>query len=368
MRDSAEAHRLFAEVGALVQDKIAPILERCFSALSDPARVDRIDRLELDLGTLHPARLAEDIARKVEAGLPAALRRVRPAEVGTGSAETGAHGSALLLISQFARTGGLPWWSDARRLAALDEAVEAAHRASPAALAALLRALAADRRAIERLVRHQSDASLERLLSLLAPSAVAVPRELGPLLAEAPTLAGLGKADLRHLVWRETLTAAAAGAGEGEALLEAVLIRVALAAGTTLSVLLDSLRAASPTGALVKIAGLAGRVPAASAATDADLAELFGQPRRYGVMGRLLQQGSDETPGRLAHGVFAEATEDEAARYVENAGLCLLWPFLVRFFARLGLLTAERTGFLSDAARCRAVGLLHHLATGEGQP
>lgn len=353
VRNSAEAHRLFDVIGAVVQDKIAPILERCFSALSDPARVDRIDRLELDLGTLHSARLTDEIVAKVEAVLPVALRRARPVDVGTGAAEGGAHGSALLLISQFARTGGLPWWSDARKLNALDGAVDTAHRTSPAGLAALLRALAADRLAMERLVRHQSDARLERLLWLLAPSAVAVTRQLGPLLAEAPALAGLGKVELRHLVWRETLIAAAGGVGDEEALLESVLTHLALAAETTLSLLLDDLRDASPTHALGHtIEGLARGVP---------------QGRRAGVIAKSRQQGSDEAT-RLASRVLSEAAEDETAHYVDNAGLCLLWPFLVRFFARLGLLTAENTAFLSEAARCRAVGLLHYLATGEREP
>jgi hypothetical protein len=49
--------------------------------------------------------------------------------------------------------------------------------------------------------------------------------------------------------------------------------------------------------------------------------------------------------------------------YVENAGLVILWPFLVNFFTRLGL--AEEKAFKNAAAMQRAVGLLQHLATGE---
>ncbi|MGC2776018.1 MAG: contractile injection system tape measure protein, partial [Bradyrhizobium sp.] len=56
-------------------------------------------------------------------------------------------------------------------------------------------------------------------------------------------------------------------------------------------------------------------------------------------------------------------TEDSHA--VDSAGVCLLWPFLPRFFARRGLLDAKETGFASLAAQQRAVLLLHHLATGE---
>ena len=55
---------------------------------------------------------------------------------------------------------------------------------------------------------------------------------------------------------------------------------------------------------------------------------------------------------------------DEAADvlYLDNAGLCLLWPFLGHFFTHLKLMGEDRT-FL-DAARHRAVFPLHHAATG----
>jgi hypothetical protein len=63
--------------------------------------------------------------------------------------------------------------------------------------------------------------------------------------------------------------------------------------------------------------------------------------------------------------VVAQSAGADDARYVENAGLCLLWPFLARFFARLSLLTETETMFVSGSARHRAVGLLHYVASGE---
>jgi hypothetical protein len=46
--------------------------------------------------------------------------------------------------------------------------------------------------------------------------------------------------------------------------------------------------------------------------------------------------------------------------YIGNAGLVILWPFLGHFFARLGLLDGKQ--FTDQAARQRAVGLLHYVA------
>ena len=63
--------------------------------------------------------------------------------------------------------------------------------------------------------------------------------------------------------------------------------------------------------------------------------------------------------------VSIESTEPDEV-YVENAGLVVLWPFLGHLFERLEL-TADRK-FKDGAARIRAAGLLHHLATGDLEP
>ena len=60
----------------------------------------------------------------------------------------------------------------------------------------------------------------------------------------------------------------------------------------------------------------------------------------------------------------APTFDDADTRYVANAGLCLLWPFLPRFFANLALLGAN-DAFIDPVAQHRAAALLHHIATGE---
>lgn len=57
---------------------------------------------------------------------------------------------------------------------------------------------------------------------------------------------------------------------------------------------------------------------------------------------------------------------DSDAVYINNAGLCLLWPFLGAFFERLALVQNGR--FPSQAAKQCAVSLLHYLSTGELNP
>jgi hypothetical protein len=50
---------------------------------------------------------------------------------------------------------------------------------------------------------------------------------------------------------------------------------------------------------------------------------------------------------------------------VDNAGLCLLWPFLPTLFAQLALLDEARQCWRDAVAAHRAVALLDHLVTGE---
>jgi hypothetical protein len=57
---------------------------------------------------------------------------------------------------------------------------------------------------------------------------------------------------------------------------------------------------------------------------------------------------------------------DSDAVYINNAGLCLLWPFLGAFFERLELVQNDR--FTHPAAKQCAVGLLHYVSTGELNP
>ena len=465
VRDVAAGQRLSADVSAIVWDRLSPLLDRHLTALSDPDRLDRIERVEIDLGSLNPERLADDIAAKLEARLPAALREARPVStrLSTPGAAAGPQARALLLISQFARTGSLPWWSDVRQLRALEEAVDTARRAAPAALAELLRGLAADARAIERLVLHLPEAVLRPIVALLSSLAAELPPQLVPLLAATPALAGIPPTRLSVLLWRE---ASIAAARDGTDVRTALLARLAALGGATMETLQSDLTAAEAAlRNMVDIAQIPGTQPTAREASPAkpdpaatpanpppqlpspaqpsaerllpetteSARELHARADRLGEritalapLLRQLQPLLDRLPaarhaevaaalGALeAHAAAMTATPppwadvaallrpfvaaalttvadvraslallppqrepeqppitaqsvgaDTDARYVENAGLCLLWPFLARCFVRLSLLIENETSFVLESARHRAVGLLHYIASGE---
>lgn len=71
------------------------------------------------------------------------------------------------------------------------------------------------------------------------------------------------------------------------------------------------------------------------------------------------QASIETTSNRLAF-------SDTDALYINNAGLCLLWPYLASFFERLELVQNGR--FHDQAAKQYAVRLLHYLAAGDLEP
>src|SRR5690349_8545874 len=92
--DQATAHRVAPLVSALVRDRLTPQLERLFDSIARPDEVIRIDRLELDLGRLSLPDLGDQIAERLAATLPAALRRASAAAFPGSTAARTARGEA----------------------------------------------------------------------------------------------------------------------------------------------------------------------------------------------------------------------------------------------------------------------------------
>ena len=432
--DAATARRVTPVVSDLIGSRVTQLLERLFDTAAGPDATRRIDRLELDLGALDLGALAEQLPVRIEAALPAALARAglatapvpeRPARPGGAPARPNAAADPLLLINQFARTGGVPWWSDSRRQRLIDEAVNQAATSSPAGLAQTFRGLIGDDAALRRLIPLLSDASLAAVFAALAPGLADLPGGLLARLALTPALGILSAARQRLIAWRALLRAASTGAGP--ALIETALTEIATSLAITLALLLADLRAAigkspKPDGVVTAILTLAEQHPPATRAMDAPR-EVLARPLASGELAALLARLAalaerlpddgraawavaiaSDLSGRLTPAALAALLRpslraglitltdladllaplaraeaeaaipaapppapvaDDDARVVTTAGLCLLWPFLPRFFARLGLLDDRLSAFAAPAQQHRAVLLLHHLATGE---
>jgi hypothetical protein len=100
--------------------------------------------------------------------------------------------------------------------------------------------------------------------------------------------------------------------------------------------------------------------------TGAELAQALAGIERHVAADRLAaERASTDAADSEADEIHEAGDPDDASDvlYLDNAGLCLLWPFLGHFFTHLGLMGKDRA-FLDEPARHRAVFLLHHAATG----
>jgi hypothetical protein len=383
--------------------------------------------LQQDLPARIAAKLAAAMLGHTATARPSAGNKRSGASADSARTRPDADAAALLVINHFVRTGALPWWCDSRGRDLLDRAVEAALLRSPASLIHSLRGLVADATAMNRLVAHLSDPSLHLIAAALAPATVTLVRELATLV-ETASVGGLTPRQRRLVMWRALLYAACAGAPSD--FVETALAAMAIAAGMPLTLVLAACEAATAEQAPSEITARIGEMRRVQSAllrpdglaesahrigsADGALAALYAELAP--VAGRLPEPGQRAWAAafeRLAHAPAGTSLDDDAgtallrplldaglmtsaeaqrlrarlprrappaprppeqpvdaedSHAVAAAGVCLLWPFLSRFFGRHGLLNDKQTRFASVAAQQRAVLLLHHLATGERDP
>src|SRR5215216_426590 len=77
VRDPEQVKALQAEISRVYRQKIVPLLDRCFTELSNPDTLYRIDSLELDIGLLDPNQLEQELVEKVNS----VLRRELAAQI-----------------------------------------------------------------------------------------------------------------------------------------------------------------------------------------------------------------------------------------------------------------------------------------------
>jgi hypothetical protein len=148
-------------------------LERAFSELSPPGRWVRLERLELDLGTLQasdleqqlPQRLEAALRRALAARLPPPLPQPLPPETSTAAPGPAADADGLQrqleLLAVFTATGSLPWWAPRHDRHLIAAALDSALALPPPVLRSLLRQLAG--------APGEPSAALQRLLAAASP-------------------------------------------------------------------------------------------------------------------------------------------------------------------------------------------------------
>ena len=168
---------------------IVPLLDREFSALAGPDEVVRLERLELDLGTITPEELERELLNRTKTVLrrelqlqPAPKRHSSDAESGTddgrptagkgrdGSVQqgTGKNKHILPLLESFLETGLLPWWASDVTLESMGQALKSLPTSDHPALVKLLHKAVKRVTPLYRLIQQSSDDVLLFLGELLA--------------------------------------------------------------------------------------------------------------------------------------------------------------------------------------------------------
>jgi len=167
------ARSLMDRLSQLHHAALESLLERVFSELSPPGRWDRLERLELDLGTLQasdleqqlPQRLEAALRRALAARLPPPLPPPLPPETSTAPAGPAADADELQrqleLLARFTATGSLPWWAPSHDRQLIAAALDSALALPPPELRALLQHLAAP--------PGEPSVALQRLLAAASP-------------------------------------------------------------------------------------------------------------------------------------------------------------------------------------------------------
>ncbi|HZF48935.1 MAG TPA: contractile injection system tape measure protein, partial [Polyangiaceae bacterium] len=329
IKDEGSAWRLQNELSRIQGERLEAIIDRVCSEVGDPDRIHRLASLEVDLGPIDIDNLERDLVEK----LAPALRRALAARIYEEDAATAEQGedpetsSQLELVAFFARTGSLPWWADASRARALDEALGFLLRRAASPLVALVRSLARDRQELRRLVLHGED---ERLSGLFKALAAQGPRglaersaELHALLEARQAVAGVTASELRVAVWVVALRAAGGGEqADAVSFWRGALAHMALELGLTYASLVAALHeqlgprsagAEDGLGAVVRslVREIGGEAPAEDARGAGDT----GHSGRPGTA----REAEDARPSRR-YEAAGEADDARPSRRYEAAG------------------------------------------------
>lgn len=345
--DRELARALIDRCSRLHETRIAPLLDRICGELSGPDRIDRIDRLELELGPLTVGDFEDDLIRKLEAALRRALGTALHARDSAARSD-----APLELLATFARTGNLPWWADLATTDPVATAGATLLAAAPGALLLLLRELADDPVALARLARHLDDPTIAALVEQRWPAAR---RDL-PLALRHLT-SQLRPARPRERLRRAVLTALAGPLSAPRALRSIVRALAELPDWRPTELLQDPALPVTLRAAITPLTPVEPDPPPvddASETTHEPTPAAAADPRP--PLEPRLTAPPDPLPA-IRRRTLATLGE----LHVEDAGLVLLWPFLDRFFIRQGLLDEARR-FVDEPATMQAIALLGQLA------
>ena len=207
-------------LAGLVHDRLALRISDVFDAWDTGPEVVRIDRLEIDLGTVAYDDLEAALTERLGQALQNALQ-TRPAATNTAapgeSRRVSARQNDLDLMAHYLSTGRLPWWAERQSQDDVTRTLSDLIDKTPRELTAYLRQQSdRDNPVLSRLVRQFEPGLVQRLIARLAPSAVqTIDLHITALLAlhTAGAILPLQSRELAWAMWETLLRRLLAPAG-----------------------------------------------------------------------------------------------------------------------------------------------------------
>src|SRR5271166_764180 len=278
-------------------------------------------------------------------------------------ARAGAH---LELFAFFAQFGTFPWWADTAETGILDNSVLWLVSHAPGAFKPLVNELLARESYRKRIIQHLSNEALVTLAGLytraLSVFLDGVFEDLFTVLLSIDGLKAVTVHSLRFEIWSAILLVlrlSGTASGDGVRFIQTLLPHIASHQGIRTSLLLDRMLEATKRLANTRHRFVSDLPAILTAICEQDA---FSEKHLDAHLPDEPEANVLSEPEINMDFHFSDA--DEA--YVSNAGLVILWPFLARFFERLGLLEGRQ--FKDVAALHRAVRLLQYLADPQQEP
>ncbi len=327
---------------SLFERTVAPALQTVFDARAPNGIEHRIDRIEIDLGTLDPDRLDEThLGALIEAQVDRELRRITAAREVVARSESQTAADTLIA---FLERGRFPWQAEVTSLTELEAALRAIDTHELPVLADRLhRSL--QRHDVRARLAHQLDAGFFAwILTRLEPHLHETLDVIMTTLSSRRPLAQVRLAALT-VIARTPRGALTAVIARSEMLMR-------LTESPTSAVEDEKLPPPVPDTP-------PDTTPPDIAMIDTPLEKPLDTPLDVALDRPQIDDGETDTTEPV--GALADAM------YVAGAGVVILHPFLLRFFDALQLLDDEKR-FRSRAATVEAIHLLHHLVTGAEHP